>query len=660
MKDVKTVQDVKDLQWYRRALVLPLLALAVHVAIAQQKPAPTPEQQPPVFRTKTEIIRIDVTVLGPDGRPLKGLTREDFLLLEDGEPQPILGFGEVSIPDAANAPPWLRDSSPDVRTPLDGRVFVFLIDDAQMAYGLNNNLWRATVKRITDEIIERMGPRDAAAVLCTYSDKCDQDFTNDPVRLRSAIAAFGARGNPGELQRTVSSGMAQSVTEYLREDTSRRRTLIFISPSLPTRPEQWPPHRWGALTQQNIRTFEEAARARVVVYGVNPAGLTRLAGPAAEDPVKPASALDVVAPEAARPAPPGPKNYSAPERSLARETGGFIVSRPDQFEDGIDQIFRETGSYYLLGYEKPEKRDTGYNMLKGFREITVLVKREGATVKTHRGYADFKPLKPPKKSVPETTVALAGILPKTDLPLRMALSPFALPGKKEAVVAVAVGIRQPTPSARTVDRVRFQVRAFSQQGHQVAIQAYKLDVPVPTSREPDVLVEVVGELRLRPGVYAIRAAASSERMGTAGAVYADVEVPDFTKAPFSVSGIVLTPTPRSAFAPTGSLNRLVPTVPTTLRSFGRTTIAEAILRVYQARMEAPQPVELTMRVLDETGTRVFEAIRTLSADQFTHTQSVDVNFPIVAMNFSPGMHLLRVEAMSGGATIRRDVQFVVK
>ena len=340
-----------------------------------------------------------------------------------------------------------------------------------------------------------------------------------------------------------------------------------------------------------------------------------------------------------------------------------MVNRPDQFEEGLDQIFRETGSYYLLGYEQPKKKNTGYNMLSGFRQITVLVNRPDVTVKTHRGYSALKPPDPPKKSVPDTTIAMSGILPKADLPLRLTLAPFALPTKKEAVVAVAVGIRQPTPSVRTTDRIHFQVRAFTQQGHQVALKAYKLDATVPTTREPDVLVEVVSELRLRPGVYAIRASAWSERMGVAGAVYADVEVPDFAKAPFSTSGVVLTSTPRPTVTYAGSIDARVPGVPTSLRTFSRTNIVTAAMRVYQSQENkaAPmQPVSLTMTVLDGSGTRVLETSRTLAPDEFTKTQSVDVNFPIIAMNFTPGMHLLRVEATRGGSTVRRDVQFTVK
>ena len=655
-----------------RLLIVLMLAMAAHGAASQRTarpsvPAAPQQQQPPVFRTKTEIIRIDVTVLGADGRPLKGLTRDDFILLEDGEPQSILGFGEVNIPDASGGPVWLRDSSPDVRTTLDGRVFVFLLDNALASYGLNNDLWLATVKRITDEIIERMGPRDVAAVICTFSDTCDQDFTNDPVRLKAAIARFRAGKTPaagisGDLAYAVSSGMAQSVTKFLREDTSRRRTLIYVTPELPVRPEIWPPHHWGSRMQQNIRTFEEAARARVVVYGLSLTGLSQLVkeAPAPGEGEDRPGAVNILAPRAAPTPQPtaGPVLFTAPERSLALETGGFWLNRPALFEEGIDQIFRETGSYYMLGFEQPPRKDVGYTMLGGFRAINVLVKRPDAIVKTHKGYAAFDPIQPPKKPTSPATMALSGILPKADLPLRLTLSPFAVPGKSEAVVAIALGVTQPAPSSRTFERIDFQVRAFTQGGKQVAITSQKVDATVPPGRESDVLIEVVSELRLKPGVYSIRAAATSERMGLSGAVYADLEVPDFGGTPVSLSGILLTSSPRPPTAQASPLNAIVPAAPTTLRTFSRTHIVAAVLRVYQSKDAAAQPVTLTMTVLDEAGARVAEQKRTLTADQFARTQSVDINWPIVATEFQPGAHLLRIEV--DGANFRRDVQFLVK
>ena len=125
------------------ALAVALFALWVPLLTATQ----TPQDQRPIFKAKTDIVRLDVTVLGPDGKPVHGLTREEFTLLEDGKPQEILGFGEVNIPDASVMPAWYRDVRPDVRSATNGRIIVFVLDDAETKYYIETESWKRTVNR---------------------------------------------------------------------------------------------------------------------------------------------------------------------------------------------------------------------------------------------------------------------------------------------------------------------------------------------------------------------------------------------------------------------------------------------------------------------------------------------------------------------------------
>jgi hypothetical protein len=47
------------------------------------------QQKPPVFRAKIDLMQLDVTVLDKKGVPVRGLTKDDFVLLEDDKPQTI-------------------------------------------------------------------------------------------------------------------------------------------------------------------------------------------------------------------------------------------------------------------------------------------------------------------------------------------------------------------------------------------------------------------------------------------------------------------------------------------------------------------------------------------------------------------------------------------
>ena len=66
-------------------------ALIYTQTTAQQTPLPT-------FRTGVDIVEIDVTVLDKDRHPVKGLSAEDFTILDRDKPQPIVAFSAVDVP----------------------------------------------------------------------------------------------------------------------------------------------------------------------------------------------------------------------------------------------------------------------------------------------------------------------------------------------------------------------------------------------------------------------------------------------------------------------------------------------------------------------------------------------------------------------------------
>ena len=46
-------------------------------------------QSQTTFRADTRLVEVNALVTDKDGRPLAGLTRDDFTVLEDGKPQAI-------------------------------------------------------------------------------------------------------------------------------------------------------------------------------------------------------------------------------------------------------------------------------------------------------------------------------------------------------------------------------------------------------------------------------------------------------------------------------------------------------------------------------------------------------------------------------------------
>src|SRR5258708_12997465 len=93
------------------ALASFFLALLVMQGGAQQQqpPASDPAQQPPVFRTGINFVRVDVIISDKAGNPVSDLTAADFEVVEDNKPQKIETFKLVKLyaglSDAVREPP---------------------------------------------------------------------------------------------------------------------------------------------------------------------------------------------------------------------------------------------------------------------------------------------------------------------------------------------------------------------------------------------------------------------------------------------------------------------------------------------------------------------------------------------------------------------------
>ena len=84
-----------------RSLSLPVVSLFSIVALAQQ--ADTGSAPPPTLRVNTRLVYVDVLVRDKSGNVVRGLTLEDFKILEDGKPQPV-SFFEAHDAEPAKPP----------------------------------------------------------------------------------------------------------------------------------------------------------------------------------------------------------------------------------------------------------------------------------------------------------------------------------------------------------------------------------------------------------------------------------------------------------------------------------------------------------------------------------------------------------------------------
>ena len=112
---------------------------------------------------------------------MRGLTVGNFSVLENGKPQPIVGFSEVAFPESDGPlPSGAEEVAPDVtgRRYADRRLWVLVMDDWGMPEGIANLQMVAEAKTIAKYIIDRLGPMDFAAVILTRDTRYFPDFTN--------------------------------------------------------------------------------------------------------------------------------------------------------------------------------------------------------------------------------------------------------------------------------------------------------------------------------------------------------------------------------------------------------------------------------------------------------------------------------------------------
>lgn len=175
------------------ALALPLLAAIAAVAQTEQTGEPTQPDPGQVFEgsTSIQLIEVPVRVL-QRGEPLRGLTKEDFEIFDNGERREISGF---EIVDATAE--WVPETLPtgDVLPPQERRNFLFLFDFAYGGLGMIDARRRLieSAEAVRTMIETELHPSDRIAIAFFSSLrglKVVADFTRDREPVMMAMHAI--------------------------------------------------------------------------------------------------------------------------------------------------------------------------------------------------------------------------------------------------------------------------------------------------------------------------------------------------------------------------------------------------------------------------------------------------------------------------------------
>lgn len=624
--------------------------MAVAVAVA----AHALHAQTPTFRTGVNVVRIDASVVDAKGAPIRGLTADDFTVLEDGAPRPITAFEAIDMPADARGTggeaAWVSTAPRDVVSNRveDRRLLLVVIDDVTMPH---DPLIVDEAKRIASDIVSRLGEHDRCAIVFTRNSRKAQPFTSDRSRLLAAIGAttggtMQTWNGDAEVMLYLMGAtrtLRQSV-EAMLDAPQVRKTLVFISTGLPMNPASMEPRmsKMGGATDdvsvpnvnaerdwliESRKLFEQAERGHVRVYTFDPGGLDGLARHAGTDVALQAQGSLI---------------------SMAAETGGRSVIGPSNMQQGVTQMFVDSSTFYVIGFQSASTEP-------GRHRVEVRTSRSGARVQTRSAFEVRPAAKPAKTPVSPLAAAISGVLPEDGLPLRVAATALPVSTGKGAMLAITLGVNQPADDVQGPERLVVQISAYETTGALAGSTQLDTKLSLRPSASGRAQYELLAKLPIGPGRYQLRIAAHSPRLKLRGSVFADVDVPDFARAPLTMTPLVLASTPAPLAAPADAFAGLLPVIPTSHRSFGGTDRVTVLARVVQSGRNRAAAIDIDGRIVDSHDRQMSRRREPLVMNSATHGGDYSLELPLETL--APGDYLLTITARTATGTTERTLRF---
>ena len=407
------------------------LALAVCLLATGYRLLATDSQQP-TFRAGVTLVTTDVIARGDRGQFVSDLTRENFTVLEDGQPQRIESFVMVQggrtynmlAPTTAAVPdglvlPQSRPRGSDV----NGRVFLILVDDLHFEPELTPHV-RKLIQTIVDTLLHE---GDLIAVVSTGPSFIELGLTYDKKLVAETANKIRGSGylpseifkmmensqGPGDIRNKAHMAFytAYNMLADLEKVANRRKAVIYISTGYDFDPfaegragrdhimggrfadplkrvidEDNPYFSLGRITA-DIDLFRltreltlSANRANASIYAIDPRGLAGTVD--AGQYVDQSEWRTYI------------QKTTSTLKYLSEETGGFAIVDTNDFAGALKRVDAETSDYYVLGFYSSNPDAT-----KRTRTLEVKVDRPGVTVSARRAYSlktEGKPVAPPQ------------------------------------------------------------------------------------------------------------------------------------------------------------------------------------------------------------------------------------------------------------------------
>ncbi len=382
---------------------------------------------------EVRVANVDVVVTDRDGHPVHDLTRDDFEVYENKKLRPITNFYEVrgDAPETAGTQPSVGSTETVVRHDVPRSIIVF-IDNSSIDPIRRNQV----IDSIQKALVSLMRPGDDAMIaMWNRHFETVQQFTTDYASIKRSLEdarTYGAAASAIPAQRANVIAEAQAMLAAAREGRMKmadayadsvsaarayaewmrqtelvllksmtqavsmlsgvegRKILIFVGGELQERPGLDVFQLVDGLFAGSLRGSTMPAVIRETDLNTTD-DVLKLARNANANGVTlyMLDALDRTrdATEGSMQSLPDPEvEFTQQTNSyfsmvkLAANTGGTVLSGSHNFALALNNISRDLGSYYSLGY-KPSA-DGGTD-----RSITVKVKKPGLIARSRHGYA---------------------------------------------------------------------------------------------------------------------------------------------------------------------------------------------------------------------------------------------------------------------------------
>ena len=393
--------------------------------------------QQPTFRGGVTLVTTDVIPRDAAGRFVSDLKKEDFTVLEDGQPQEITSFQMIQGGRTYNllAPPPAAAAVPDglvlpqakPRTnDVAGRVLLIFLDDLHFEPEISPHV-RRVMQQIVDTLVHE---GDLVTVLSSGPSFIEIGPTYDKKALLEAVSKIRGSGLiPMEIMRMLETPQGPAdirararmafYTAYrtlgdLEAVSNRRKAVIYVSngydfdpfaegragtdriqggraadPTLSLMEQDNPYFTLGKISAdiELHRLMRElvlsANRANATIYTLDPRGLSSVVDFGAVNVDQSEWRTHI-------------QKTTSTLRYMAEETGGFAMVNTNDFVSELKRVDAETSDYYLLGFTSSNP-----DPAKRTRRLEVKVTRPGVTVASRRAYslktAGQPPAPPPLK-----------------------------------------------------------------------------------------------------------------------------------------------------------------------------------------------------------------------------------------------------------------------